>query len=418
MDYFGICDFLNGELRKSNIEDQKVLCNDIYRYDETKHPEWKDFYDVIDTKYKLINDITETLTYPVNHFLRIITFVYRPGFPVSTKTTIDNKVYDDILNRSDISDKDKYIIMAAKMSRHFYDAEYYEAEELAELLSTKDNLPVEVVINLIEYYKNTRRYDCCESLYEKYKDDALNYEYDDALERQSGKKKEYRPSKKERIEVFIDFMNDCLDIDIGSKPSERGSHNDRMNDCDYPEFEFVTNMDFDSFVAYDVETSGFSSRMDYITEIGAIKVVNGKVVDSEQFRFQELIHPYGKPKDLPKAVVDLTGITQDMVDNARSVTEVFNDFADFIGDNILVGYNNKAFDGKFLRRAGRYAHRIITNKQFDVLPITYLYCDTDDNKLGTVAASYGIENPRAHRAYADAITTARLYLKLKELKEE
>lgn len=57
---------------------------------------------------------------------------------------------------------------------------------------------------------------------------------------------------------------------------------------------------------------------------------------------------------------------------------------------------------------------MIRNKQFDLLPMTCLYCDTDDNKLNTVAGSYGIKNPRAHRANADALTTARLYLKIKE----
>ena len=103
-----------------------------------------------------------------------------------------------------------------------------------------------------------------------------------------------------------------------------------------------------------------------------------------------------------------------MVSNARMVRDVFNDFADFIGDLVLAGYNNKRFDSSMLRRAGRYANRVINNKQSDLLPMAKKKTNLKDAKLNTVANYYGIENPRAHRAYADAITTARLYVAIKQ----
>ena len=173
-------------------------------------------------------------------------------------------------------------------------------------------------------------------------------------------------------------------------------------------------MDFDSFVAYDVETSGLNKSFDYITEIGAIKVIDGEIIESEKFKFQELVHPYGKPREIPEEVTEITGITNEMVSNARMVRDVFNDFADFIGDLVLAGYNNKRFDSSMLRRAGRYANRVINNKQSDLLPMAKKKTNLKDAKLNTVANYYGIENPRAHRAYADAITTARLYVAIKQ----
>ena len=100
--------------------------------------------------------------------------------------------------------------------------------------------------------------------------------------------------------------------------------------------------------------------------------------------------------------------------------EVTPDFAKFIGDNVLVGFNNINFDSRFLARAARYSNMIIDNPQFDV----YRYASgmkeelglEDKVTLGALADKLGIENPRAHRALADAITTAKVYLKLKEMK--
>ena len=103
--------------------------------------------------------------------------------------------------------------------------------------------------------------------------------------------------------------------------------------------------------------------------------------------------------------------------------EVIPEFMNFVGDSVMVGFNNVNFDSAFLRRAGRYCNTVYTNKQFDVKR----YLDKiknkigyagENEKLGTVSKYYGIENPQAHRALADAITTAKVFLKLKELDEQ
>ena len=99
--------------------------------------------------------------------------------------------------------------------------------------------------------------------------------------------------------------------------------------------------------------------------------------------------------------------------------EVTPDFVKFIGGDILVGFNNIRFDSKFLARAGRYSQIVIDNLQFDAM--RYALSIKDKLSLGekfsleVLSEKLGISNPRAHRALADAITTAKVYLKLKEM---
>ena len=98
--------------------------------------------------------------------------------------------------------------------------------------------------------------------------------------------------------------------------------------------------------------------------------------------------------------------------------EVFPDFMSFVGDSVLVGFNNVKFDSLFLVRAGRYSNVIMENPQFDVMR----YADNFRDKLGITEEKISlemlgkkleIENSEAHRALADAITTAKIYLRLK-----
>ena len=106
-----------------------------------------------------------------------------------------------------------------------------------------------------------------------------------------------------------------------------------------------------------------------------------------------------------------------MVKDAPDVADAFNAFADFIGDDILIGFNNARFDNKFIIRAGRYAKRIITNKTFDVMTYLSEFRDKVNGKsLSDAATSLGIKNPQAHRALSDAITTAKVYLALLDIR--
>ena len=125
-------------------------------------------------------------------------------------------------------------------------------------------------------------------------------------------------------------------------------------------------------------------------------------------------------KKVSTEITGLTGITNEEAYAARPIWEVLPDFMKFAGDAVLVGFNCMTFDSRFMVRAGRYSNWIIKNKYFDVMRYVdqfkeQLGIDARKVSLGELSEKLEIENPRAHRALADAITTARVFLKLKEM---
>ena len=114
-----------------------------------------------------------------------------------------------------------------------------------------------------------------------------------------------------------------------------------------------------------------------------------------------------------------TGITNEMVAEAREVWKVFEDFANFIKeDDILVGYNCMSFDSKFLTKAGKISNIIIKNEYFDVMNYVKKFkykLNYTSKTLISIGETLNIINPNAHRALADAVTTAKVYLKLLEI---
>ena len=209
-----------------------------------------------------------------------------------------------------------------------------------------------------------------------------------------------------------------IDAELPEASTPRSSIPEAIPKDQYPEPKEIRDAYFDTFVAYDLETTGISAKTDSIIEIGAIKVCNGEVVESQEFVFQEFVRPY--KRSVREEITKLTGITKEDVKNARQMWEVFPDFMAFVGDNVLVGYNNVKFDSRFLVRAGRYSNIIMKNPQFDVMR----YAEEFRTKLGitekkisleTLSRKLDIENPQAHRALSDALTTARVYLELKKI---
>lgn len=181
-------------------------------------------------------------------------------------------------------------------------------------------------------------------------------------------------------------------------------------------FEELSKPSFDSFVAFDIETSGTfgvasGDGPSEITEIGAVRVVNGVITE----RFSELCNP-GR-KIVPR-VARLTGISDEMVADKPSVNEIIKKFADFIGNDILVGHNIKHSDLGYISRAAKKAGVVIDNEFFD----TYLYAKQfretnawENVRLEYLSKQLGIEQNSAHRAWCDAEANVGVYFKLKEM---
>lgn len=173
---------------------------------------------------------------------------------------------------------------------------------------------------------------------------------------------------------------------------------------------------FDSFVTFDIETTGTFGAANgdaapEITEIGAVKVVDGVIVD----RFSQLANP-GR-KIVPR-IARLTHITDAMLADQPPVDEVIRQFKAFVGDSVLVGHNIKNCDIPYISKAAKRAGIAFDNSYFD----TYRYAKSkkasmgwENVKLEYLSEQFGIAQPDAHRAWCDAEANVGVYLKLKEL---
>ncbi len=157
-----------------------------------------------------------------------------------------------------------------------------------------------------------------------------------------------------------------------------------------------------NYVAFDLETTGLNVETDYIIEIGALKVVDGKVSE----RFMEFVKPEVM---ISPMITNITGITNDMVATARDTKDIIRDFVDFCGDDILVGHNI-LFDYKFMKKYAVAYGLPFEKNGIDTLKIARkVHKNLESKSLGTLCAYYHIVNQAAHRAYHDALATAKLY---------
>ena len=157
-----------------------------------------------------------------------------------------------------------------------------------------------------------------------------------------------------------------------------------------------------SYIAFDIETTVLNPLEDEILEIGALKVREGRVAE----RFMEFIRP---TLSVPPAITALTGITDEMVAGARSRRQVVADFLDFCGDDILIGHN-VSFDYSFMKCSAAADGLPFEKMGIDTLKIAQkVHRDLESKSLGSLCDYYHIENRSAHRAYHDALATAKLY---------
>ena len=167
-----------------------------------------------------------------------------------------------------------------------------------------------------------------------------------------------------------------------------------------------------SFVVFDVETTGLHARHgDRLTEIGAVKLVNGEIVDS----FNTFVNP---EQLLKREIVNLTGITDEDLVGAPNEKEALEHFLAFAGDAPLVGHN-VLFDVGFLYEAGKRCGIEIPNAAVDTLPLAQnLLPKLSKYKLDVIASFLRLPDFRHHRASDDAKTTAMILLRLFELAKE
>ncbi|HZX46232.1 MAG TPA: PolC-type DNA polymerase III, partial [Clostridia bacterium] len=164
------------------------------------------------------------------------------------------------------------------------------------------------------------------------------------------------------------------------------------------------------FVVFDIETTGLDPMRDCITEIGAVLIKNGNITG----RFHSLVNP---EVPIPEEIVELTGITDEMVKDCPTASQVIPAFLDFAGDSVLVAHN-APFDMGFIQHKAAGMGMTVKNKVLDTLAITRrLLPRLKTHKLSAVAQHFNIDMERAHRAVDDALVTAKIFLKCMEILE-
>ena len=172
------------------------------------------------------------------------------------------------------------------------------------------------------------------------------------------------------------------------------------------------DMTFDEeYVAFDLETTGLSSLTDRIIEIGAVVMKNGQEVD----RFQTFVDPQRK---LERKIVDLTGITDDMLVGAPLIEEVLPKFLNFVGDRVLVAHNSD-FDTGFIRAECARQGLAFDKTAADTLILSQnLLPQLSKFKLNIVSDALSLPDFTHHRAADDAVTCGLIMHKLMQKMEE
>ena len=172
------------------------------------------------------------------------------------------------------------------------------------------------------------------------------------------------------------------------------------------------NITFDEeYVAFDLETTGLSSKKDKIIEIGAVILKNGREVD----RFQTFVDP---ERHLEPKIAELTGITEDMLKGAPKIEEVLPKFLEFCGDRVLVAHNSD-FDTGFIRAECLRQGYEFTATALDTLILSQnLMPQLNKFKLDIVSNALSLPDFNHHRAADDAMTCGLIFHRFIEKLEE
>jgi DNA polymerase III epsilon subunit family exonuclease len=161
------------------------------------------------------------------------------------------------------------------------------------------------------------------------------------------------------------------------------------------------------FVVVDVETTGAKTPPCRVTEIGAYRIANGRIVAE----FQTLVNPQAR---IPPFIVGLTGITDEMVRDAPLFEEIASDWLRFAGDAVLVAHNSQ-FDTRFLNHevSRLYPGRRMINSHICTVKLSRSAVPGLLNyRLHTVAEHFQIPIFNRHRAAGDALATAEIFIRI------
>ena len=167
------------------------------------------------------------------------------------------------------------------------------------------------------------------------------------------------------------------------------------------------------FVVVDVEATGAKTPPNRLIELGAFRIRGGRIVD----KFLSLVNP---EIPIPRFVMALTGISNEMVKSAPVFAEVAPRWLDFVSDSVLIAHN-AAFDTSFLNHEISRVypgHRMLNPHLCTVRLSRRVLPDLNNHRLDTIANHFSIPIISRHRAGSDALATAEIFLLLMSKLEE
>lgn len=208
----------------------------------------------------------------------------------------------------------------------------------------------------------------------------------------------YKEVKKEDdLQVSTKASNECLEV--------HNSDLEKSGIVAYRELDIVTALKVDTYVVFDLETTGLKYYEDDIIEVGALFVKNGRVID----RFQSFVNPHC---DIPPHITALTGITNKDVINAPELKTVMKRLAAFMPETIPVVGHNVTFDLEFLMDAFRISGVSAYYKYIDTLELSRdAFPYMENHKLSTLIRELKLVNGKQnHRALDDIEATRLLFV--------
>ncbi len=167
------------------------------------------------------------------------------------------------------------------------------------------------------------------------------------------------------------------------------------------EYKKILEPTVSNYIIFDFETTGLSPENDRIIEIGALKIIDNKIVDS----FNELIDP---KRPIPMYISSKINITNEMVFGKRKIEEVLPEFLKFIENLPLIAHNAK-FDMGFLLNNLERIGLNCDNPAIDTLYLSRKYLNLEKNNLQYITNHFGIKHDDAHRAFADVLALFEVY---------
>jgi DNA polymerase III subunit epsilon len=211
----------------------------------------------------------------------------------------------------------------------------------------------------------------------------------------SVKKSTEPPAASHRTPILAGSRPEFYDFDLFRVTKEdRNRMDTRLSDLTY--------------TVFDTETTGLNPEGgDEIISMGAVRIVNGRLLSDEVF--EELVDPR---RDIPVASYRIHGIHHEMVAEKDPIEKVLPRFQQFVADTVLVGHNI-AFDMKLLKLKEKTTHICFTNPVLDTLLMSaILHPVHEQHDMENIARRLGISIIGRHTALGDALTTARIFLKL------